>query len=312
MRKLLVLPLLAAVLFGTTGCMSTPKGGEAGVARNGGMFDNHNIRQIVCPGQGNTNVGWGSDVHYYPDSTSQRTYKLDNAQDADAQPGRYRTKDGYNASISGTYYLKTVFDCSEAGRKALKEFDEAYVNRPDGQRPWEDWSGWLNSTVQPVIDSNMREVIAGFECKQLVSSCALADKNAENINVSELDTNTKSNQALVEQALQDGLAAQLKNQLGYEYFKDIKFNMQAVDLPEVDQQIAQAQQKFTEVAAVRAEVEKEKAQVDKQVQIKRQNREKQKGYIACPSCARQDELKSLPHGITTLVFGGNAPVSIGR
>lgn len=310
MKRVLTGLLLLVALFAFAGCMSTPESGQIVVVRNGGPFDNKNIRQVICPGEGNTWIGWASSTHGYPDSSSQRTYKLDNTDDADANPPLVRTKDGVNARITGTFYLKTGFDCTKQGEVLIRKFDQAFVNRPEGQRPWEDWSGWLNSTVQPIIDSNMREIISTFNCRELVSSCALVGNNVQVVNLK--DEKNNENIQRVERALQEGLAAQLKSQLREDYFQDITFNLQVVELPEIDEQIAAAQAKFAEVASVRAEVEKEKAQVDKERQKKLANRQKQLGYNACKSCARQDEIGKLPQSLTTLVLGQGSTIAVGQ
>lgn len=311
MKRYLFLLMVIPIIFGATGCMSTPESGQIVVVRNGGPFDNKNIRQIVCPGSGNTWTGWSSTNHGYPDSSSQRKYKLDTSEDADAQPALIRTKDGYNAQITGTFFLKTAFDCSAAGKALVKRFDQQFVNRPASERPWENWGGWLNSTVQPIIDANARKIISTVSCRELVSSCALVGNNAEKVDF-KADQNNAQNIQRVEKALELGLSQQLKQQLGADYFKDITFNLQSVQLPEVDKEIAQAQAKFAEVASVNAEVAKAKADVEKYRQQRRANYQRQKGYSACASCARQDELKSLPGGITTLVLGQGSPIALGQ
>lgn len=292
-----------------TGCYSTPDAGKIEVVRNGGPFDNHSIRQVICPNSGNTWVGFNSTAHDYPDSTSQRTYKISEDNDADAQPALVRTKDGVNARIPGTYFMKTAFDCSGPGEQLLKDFDDAFVNRPAGQRPWESWKGWLQATVQPIVDKNTREILSEFNCDELVTSCAL--RNGGNVDTKKGAQNSTNIQA-VETRLQEGLRTQLKQQLGHDYFKDITFNMGPVELPEVDGAIAKAQNAFAQVAEVRAQTNKAAQQVQTQKQILRANRLREKGYSACPSCARQDELSKLPSGLNTLVFGSNSPIAIGK
>src|SRR3954468_14051217 len=49
-------------------------GGEIAVVRNGGVFDNNRIRQIIDPGSSMTWTGWGSKSHKYP--AQQRFYTI--------------------------------------------------------------------------------------------------------------------------------------------------------------------------------------------------------------------------------------------
>jgi len=55
--------VLVVCVFGATGCMATPEGGEVIVVRNGGPFDDKQIRQVVPNGSGNTWVGFFSEAH---------------------------------------------------------------------------------------------------------------------------------------------------------------------------------------------------------------------------------------------------------
>lgn len=304
-RPLGALVLVAAATL-AGGCYDTPGSGEVGVVRNGGPFDNKNIRQVVCPGSGNTWVGWASNTHHYFDSSQQRTYKLDNSEDADSAPVTVPTKDGVRARISGTFYFKTRFDCTKEGRRLVKEFDEAFVTRPESQRPWDHWSGWLNSTVLPIIDSNMRQIMAQFECRQLVSSCTLVQNTrgkAPEVDPDKADN--RSNIQIVQQRVEQGLAADLQAKLGEQYFTDIVFNLQPVELPGVQLAIDRAQSAFASVSIAAAKVEKAK-------QDKQANEIKQKGYNACHSCARQAELQALPDGLLSLGSGAGVLVGGGR
>lgn len=319
---MLVLLGVALVIFLVTvpfSC-STPESGTIGVVRNGGPLDNKGIRGVLCPGVGNTWTGIGSGVHAYPDSTSQRTYKFSDEGKADAPAIKnLRTSDGVKVTLSGTFYFKTGFDCSAAGQKLVRAFDQAFVNRPEGQRPWENWQGWLDSTWKPILDANARDVILAIECKNVVSSCALLARDG-NVNETDIqNADNKSNIAKIEKAMADGLITQLEAKLGgpdhLEFFREVTFNMEQPTLPEVDDSIATAQQAFAKVADVRAERIKQEEQVKVEFQKRRANDEKQKGYDKCSSCARQDELKafgdSIPDHVTTLVMGGNSPVAIG-
>jgi len=319
-RRVLILPLLALGLF-AAGCTSTPEGGQIQVIRNGGPWDNHNIREIVCPGSGNSWIGVMSEAHGYPASDSQRTYKFSNDKDADARPIEgLRTKDGVKVTLSGTFYFKTGFDCTPEGRKLVTAFDQQFVNRPEGQRPWEDWQGWLNSTWKPILDANARDVFLGLQAKEVVSSAALLARDATDSDIDPDKVDNQDNVARIEQAMAEGLEAQLRAKLGgkdhLDFFREITFNMEQPQLPEVEGAIANAQQAYAKVADTRAERLKQEEQVKVEKQKKLVNQQRQLGYAKCASCARQDELRafgdSLPDGVTTVVVGSDAPISVGR
>jgi hypothetical protein len=61
---------------------------------------------------------------------------------------------------------------------------------------------------------------------------------------------------------------------------------------------------------------KQQDQVQVEIQTRKAAAQRARGYARCVSCARQDELralgKSLPIGVTTLVFGSGSGVTIGR
>jgi hypothetical protein len=69
-RRIGIAVMALAAVAGMTGCTTKPEAGEIGVVRNGGPFDNHNIRQIVPNGSGTTWNGWWSSTQ--PQSRSLR------------------------------------------------------------------------------------------------------------------------------------------------------------------------------------------------------------------------------------------------
>lgn len=304
--RLFAVLFVVALSVGTTGCYSSPDNGKIGVVRGDGPIEGHSgIKAIICPG--NKQFVFNDETHSYPDSSSQRTFKFNNDKDADAGPIEgLRTKDGYKVTLAGTVYFKTAFDCTPSGRTLVKKFDQANAARPEGQRPWEDFPGYLANQWKPILDSNGRNVMLGFNVAEVLSSAALLS-NDKDATEKVKNADNKSTIQAIETALADGLKTQLHAKLGDDYFTSITFNMEQPSLPDVDDAIAQAQQAFAKVADVRAEREKQQEQVQVEVQKRRVAREKQKGYALCPSCARQDEYRALPGGLQ--VLGGN-PASV--
>lgn len=326
---------LVATLGATTGCGSTPPSGAVGVVRNGGPWDNHNIRGndpkdpssgIIPNGSGYTWAGFGSEVHYYPVASQQRYYKAEacfNAPDgsdekkkctADRGPYKIQTKDGVDLGIEGTAYLNTTFDGSPKGNLAVKDFDTQFATRTfaDGLHAYDDvegWSAFLAAIVDPIASNNLRDVGSGLECAQFVSSCALVQNNsAQQVKADLGAKNNQSNVAFVQDAVAKGLSTDLVNSIGgskkVAYFANIKFVITKVDLPgKVQTAIDDAQASFAQVSKVNAQVAQAKAQVLVAEQQRQINVKKQKGYNACHSCQVQDEFKALPSGLQTYAPG---------
>lgn len=265
-----------------------------GVVRNGGAWDNKAIRPgdsgIQCPNTGNVWNGWGSDVHWYPDGSSQRTFKFDDEGRPDAQPRTVVTKDGYHLTLSGTFYFNTAFDCTKEGKDLSKEFDKQFSNRP--VHPFDDWGGWLNLDVLPVIDGAVRQ-LSQYDCAELLASCSLVQRKqqtAEQVSVDGIQT-----------TLSDALEAGLQAKFHHDYFVNITLQ---INRPEPSEDllasIEDAQGSFSEVTKARAR--NQAARIDKRANLTRE-----KGYRSCPSCARQDEFKafgdSLPDSVTSVTFG---------
>lgn len=299
---------LAMCLF-LTGCMSTPQAGEIGVVRNGGPFDNHNIRQIVPNGSGNTWVGWMSETHYYPVDTQQRFFRMASClndgqlkpcKGADALAVTVPSSDGVDTAIEGTLYLNTTFNDSKGGEGTVKAFDTQFATRTfDGEHAYDGPSGWskfLSAIVEPIVINNLRETISGVTCADLVSSCALVQNRGNAAEVIK-NKNNQSNITRIQDAVQVGLVRDLNSTLKHTYFKNIQFKLARVVLPgRVQAAIDQAQSAFAQVSQAQAKVQS--AKLESQA-----NAEKQAGYEKCPTCARIDAIKALPRGLTAL--GGN-------
>ena len=292
---------LLALTFGATGCMATPEGGEVMIIRNGGPFDDKQIRQIVPNGAGNTWIGFGSQAHPYPASDQQRLYKFDDTPDADAKPVEVPTRDGVRVRLTGTFYINTAFDGTPEGEKLLRAFDtsfgtRAFTGAEGAARPWEEggWEIFLNAILQPIIDSNIREVIAEFDCKQLVSSCALVQRGgAAAVDAEEVSGDNKSNVTVIQDRINENLV------------RGDPVQARAAVLPQ-HPVLARARraagraggdrpgaERVRRVSRAQARVAQAKADADA-------NRERQRGYNDCPACQRIDAIKALPPNLTAL------------
>jgi hypothetical protein len=308
--------LFVLMIVGLAGCtITTPNAGEIGVVRNGGPFDNHNIRQVISNGSGNTWAGWFSDVHYYPVASQQRYFRMESCYDgdnevpcdgADSIAVTVPTADGVDVSIEGTTYLNTVFDNTPSGDQALKAFDTQFATRTfGGKHAYEGndgWSNFLSINVEPVVANNLRETIAGVTCAELVSSCALVQNQGK---ASPTDLKTKNNAQNVSQIqnqVQRNLKTDMYRTLGRTYFRNFRFTLKRVVLPEkVQSAIDTAQAAFADVSQAEAKVKA--AQKEGEA-----NAAREQGYKNCPTCAKIDARRALPRDLKAL--GGNTVLGL--
>ena len=291
---------LIVVSASLQGCFSKPNAGEIGVVRNGGPLDNKNIRGVIDNGAGLTYTGLYSTVHYYPVDSQQRFFRMATCggaicQGADGLAVTVPTSDGVDVTIEGTFYLNTVFNNTDAGRKALKAFDTQFATRTfQGSHAYEGTVGWekfLAAIVEPSVVNNLRESIAGVPCADLVASCALVQNGGARVVVK---GDTQSNVARIQKTVQEGLTEDLDETLRQNYFGNVQFRLSRVVLPEqIQAAINEAQSAFAQVSQAQARVQS--ARADAQA-----NRERQRGYNACPACQRIDLVKALPSGLQAL------------
>lgn len=326
--KLVIVALCLVVVAGFgTGCASKPNAGEIGVVRNGGPFDNHNIRGHVENGAGNTWTGWFSSVHYYPIDTQQRFFKMATCYDdntpkvckgADGLAITVPTADGVDVTIEGTFYLNTAFNNSPQGLKALDAFDTQFATRTfDGDHAYDGTEGWehfLAAIVEPIVVNNLRETISGVSCADLQSSCALVQNNsstgAQTVTAKAQSGANKSKISEIQNTVESNLETDLKNTIGGNegqvYFKNIKFNLARVLLPgRIQSAINEAQSSFAQVSQAQAKVKS----ADLEAQA---NEKRQKGYEQCPACAQIDTLKAIPSNVTTFAPGASFAVGPGK
>jgi hypothetical protein len=307
------LPLLSGLL----GSFERTSGGEVAVVRNGGFFDNNKIRQVVDPASGRTWTGWWSKVHRYP--AQQRFYTITSKEGEGDRGGvdvvTVPSSDGVNMGIEGVLYFTLNLD-----HDTLRKFDDKFGTRkfrgPDGKTyfAWEGdegWSAFLHQIVRPVIDNDLRAQINSFRCAELVSSCALVQNTSaptgtqQNTGAVQAQSNN-ANIAKVQNAINTSLAADLQSTLGGEFVTNIHFNLVRVTLPEkVQDAVDRAQAAFAQVSEAQAKVASAKAEAAA-------NKARQDGYNKCPTCARIEELKALPQGITVYAPGNPNGSLMGR
>lgn len=307
----IVLVIAAFVgLVGFFGGLERTSGGEIAVVRNGGLFDNNKIRQVIDPASSTTWIGWWSHVHKYP--AQQRFYTITADPKRSTQLGvdvvTVPSSDGVNMGIEGTLYFTLNLD-----HKVIRQFDEKFGTRKfrsqDNKLRYayegdDGWTAFFGQAVRPVIDNALRAQINNFRCAELVSSCALVQNTSAQQSTGLQVQANNANIAKVQTAINTSLAQDLQQTLGGSFFNDIRFNLVRVTLPDnVQQAVNRAQAAFAQVSEAQAQVAKARAEAEA-------NKVRQDGYNRCPTCAEIDKLKALPQGITVYAPGNPGGVAV--
>jgi hypothetical protein len=297
---------LVVLLIGVFTGFDKSDGGEIGVVRNGGWFDDNRIRQVLAPASDLTWTGFWSSVHRYP--SQQRFYTMT----ADAERGgragidlaRTPSKDGVDMGIEATIYFTLNIEPA-----VVTAFDEKFGTRQyrtaDGDLlyAWDGVAGWnafFDAAVRPVIDNVLRVQMDTVSCAELVSSCSLL-RNSSGPATPAAPGNRIT---AVEQAINENLPRELRRNLGGDFFLGIKFNLVRVTLPgPVQEAVTRAQAAFAAVSEATARVAQAEAEAEA-------NAKRQQGYDACPACAQIDMIKALPPGVTTYAPGAGAALTL--
>jgi hypothetical protein len=295
-------------------------GGEVAVVRNGGPFDNRQVRQIIEPASGLTYSGMFSESHKYP--AQQRFYTIT----SDARRGdragvdveQDPTADGVEIGVEGTVYFNLNLDSA-----TLKAFDDKYGTRKylgqDGQyrSAWDGEDGWnsfLDTIVRPVISNDLRQQVGDFQCAELQASCALVQAGAlaaSNANSSAAaavfngSTGKQNNVNIqkIQTSINSSLEDDLTSTLGGKFITNVRFNLAKITLPtKVQTAIEEAQAEFAGVSKSQARVAQARADA-------LANEQRQKGYQQCPACAQIDTLKAIPPSVTTFAPGAGFAIT---
>lgn len=292
---------VAAFGIGSLTAMKSTSAGEVGVVRNGAPWDNKNVKEILKPGHGATYIGWWSDYHKYP--ATQSSYTITDDPKEGSQPGvdviSVPSADGVQMGVQGTLYYTLNIDPA-----TLTEFDNKFGTRSFtyGGKSGHAYDGaegfgiFENQIVRPVINNAVRQAIATKRCSELLASCALVQNTGQQVDLTKVP-NGNVNINDVQQAIDEALKNDINATLGGNYFINIKFTLNKVDVPQnVQDAINQAQTAFANVSKSQAAIAA--AQADAKA-----NEIRQQGYNACPTCAQIDELKALPNTVTVFAPG---------
>jgi hypothetical protein len=303
---------LPAVIGWLGGYLKTDAG-EIAVVRNGGWFDDNQIRLVVDPASSLTWSGWWSTAHRYP--AQQRFYTITangdthNGQRAGVDVVNVPSGDGVSMGIEGTFYFTLNLD-----HGTVRQFDDKFGTRTfrgaDGEfrHAWDGdvgWSSFLDQIVRPVIDNAMREQVNNFRCAELVSSCALVQNQNAATAPPVAGQANNANIAAVQNAITASVRRDLKENLGGDFLTGITFVLSRVTLPEtVQQAVERTQAAYAQIGESQAKATQ--AQAEAQA-----NEQRQRGYNACPACAQIDIIKAIPQNVTVYAPGAAAAVPLG-
>src|SRR3954447_44701 len=239
--------------------------GQVAVVRNGGPFDNNQIRSVLPPGSGLHWIGYRSKIHTYP--SQQRFYTITADQGRGERTGvdveHDPTSDGVEVGVEGTIYFTLNQDTD-----VLKRFDDKFGTRQyrgaDGElrHAWEGEDGWnsfLDQIVRPVISNNFRETLGGYRCVDLLSSCVYVQNTGNAQNVQQILAGAKNNVNLsrVQTAVGDSLVRDVNGTLGGAFLTDIRVNLVRLSLPpELEKAVQDAQASFAAISSAQATVAK--------------------------------------------------------
>lgn len=285
------------MLIGLVGGLVRTDAGQVAVVRDGGWFDDNQVREIIPPGSGLTWAGMWSSVHPYP--AQQRFYTIT------ADPKRATTlgvdvvtvpsSDGVNLGVEGTLYftlnqdpatLKTFDD--KYGTRTFRSQDDTFLYAWDGDA---GWTAFFGQAVRPVIDNALRTEVGARRCAELVPSCSLLES------VTLKPQNSNSGIQAVQDAVNTALARDLPRTLGGEFFTGMRFSLSKVTLPP---EVQKAVDRALSAGAAASEAQAKVAQAEAEAKA---NEARQQGYLKCPACAEIDKLKALPQGITVYAPG---------
>lgn len=294
--------------------------GTITVVRNGGLFDNKQIRikdgqpQIVPPGSSLTWIGAYSTEHGYP--STQRYFKVSSRPGADSNEViNVPTRDGVAVGVEGTFYFTMNTDPN-----VLADFDNRYGTRtypaPTADDPnrrlhaWEGDEGWtafLDGTIGNLVQNDLRREIAKPTCVDLIASCALAQNAAGTdaaavLAAAQANPNAPDKLTEIQNNVNTQFAKDVLSDLGTPVFTDVKFVISKITLPDnVQTAINDAQAAFASVT--KAQAGKAAAEIDAQT-----NAVRAQGYNNCPGCLEIEKLKALPPGLTTYAPGAQYAV----
>lgn len=283
--------------------------GNIGIVRNGGMFDNTQIRtnddgspETVPPASSYTWIGAHSTLREYPIVAKYWTIDRDGGDTNQAVD--VPTRDGINVGVQGQFTFALNQDPA-----VLADFDNRFGSRSfgaSGYRPSdgtvEGFNDFLSAYMPVAVNNVLRQEVGTVNCRDLIASCALVQNGSA---AAQVDPNANTQATII--GIQDKVNAQfeqvINSQLGGPFLTHVSLSLGTISLPDdLQGRVQQAQGAFAAVSEAQARVQQ--AQADAQA-----NQTRQQGYVSCPICGQIDIMRALPPGVTTYAPG--SPVAVG-
>jgi SPFH domain/Band 7 family protein len=287
-----VVALLGAYIVGLPGAYTSTSGGEVAVVREGGPFDDNEVRTVLGPSSNRVFIGLKSQVHRYPAQQRFFTITTDpkRASNLGVDTLTISSNDGVNLGIEGTLYFTLNRD-----PQVLRAFDDGFGTRRfrgqdnEMRYPWsgeQGWTAFFGQAVRPVIDNSLRTQISGFRCADLVPSCAFMQQDPAKPQPLITNEDSKANFLTIQQAVNSSLTSDIQNTLGAPYLINFRFTLTKITLPPaVQTAIDDAQATLAQLYKAQAEVQKARSEAAAM-------KARQEGYKACPVCAELEKLRA--------------------
>lgn len=192
--KRIIIAVLTLFVFSSVavGCtIANAKSDEFTVCRNGGPFDNNNIRSILPPGEHSNNEGVSTTCYSFPANT--RIYTASGDRGADGRSLSCTTSDAVQMKIAVSVRFTLNTESNEIIRKEFNEVLSRY-------EAWDDtgWDNMLRDTIRRELDARVEQL-----CRQHTGRDLATGEDA----LSE-----------VRDALKDGLGNDINDNVGVRLF----------------------------------------------------------------------------------------------
>lgn len=313
----LFVALIALIVFLAGVTLVKTDGGHVAVVRNGGMFDDNKIRDVVQPGSSRKFEGMFSQVHKYP--ASQRYYTIAGDGTGD-RPGVDVFKGVTSDGVNGVGIEGTVQFTLDTNPEVLRVFDDRFgtrtfpvVGSDKSKHAWdgdEGWNAFLDAVFRRVLDNALRIEIQQYTCAELIPSCALVRSNGQEVSGSQANANLNK--------IQNDIAAELQHDLDTtlngKFIEVGAFRISRVTLSD------EVEAKITQANASKVEIQNQKyiaqQKVEQATGEKLANEQKAKGIEALNKAyannsqkAAIDAIAALPEGLTSLYIGGESGIA---
>jgi hypothetical protein len=319
-----VVGFIILILLLTAATWVRTDGGHVAVVRNGGPFDNNQIKDVIQPASGRKYEGMYSQTHLYPASQRYYTIAASGGDRSGVDVFTSSTSDGVTVGLEGSVQFTLNTDPA-----TLRKFDDKFGTRtfpsPDGDdlfHPWDGDKGWnafLDSVFRrQVLDNALRIEMQGTPCTDLVPSCVYVNtpvsaSNGNNVTPKVNGNQANANLGRIQSNISTELQTDLDRTLGGRYLTIGQFTISKVTLTD------KVQSRIDDANSAKVEVQRQVFLADQRVAKARGDRDSNiakatgikalnAAYANSPAKARIDAITALcgDSGCSNLqVIGGD-------